>query len=274
MKRILCLALLTLSSVAQADGKLIGTAGVSTIEGAGGGGIVPWALISGYATRDELGGAAFYSNLTVDDYAVNVAGVSVGFNNRLEVVYAHHDFEIKASDTHIVQNIFSVKYRVFGDAIFSSAPQLSIGIQHKRLQDSDVAFSVGAADDTGTDVYLAATKVWLDGVFHRTTLLNATARLTKANQTGILGFGGQSSNDYKLQLELAAGVFLTRKLAIGMEYRQKPDNLGLGEDDWQDFWIAYFISKRFSVTGAYVDLGSIAGVPGQNGMYLSVQLSL
>lgn len=274
MKKILSLALLILSSVAQADGKLIGTPGVSTIEGVGGGGIVPWALISGYATRDEIGGAAFYNNVSVDDYGVNVAGVAVGFKNKLELSYAHNDFKIDASGTSIAQNIFSVKYRVHGDAIFTSSPQLSVGIQHKRLQDSEVAFAVGAADDVGTDVYLAATKVWLDGLLHRTTLLNATARLTKANQTGTLGFGSDNSNDYKLQLELAAGVFLTRKLAVGMEYRQKPDNLGLGEDDWKDFWVAYFLSKRLSLTGAYVDLGSIAGVPRQNGTYLSVQLSL
>ncbi len=274
MKRFLCLVLVALSSVAQADGKLIGTPGVSTIEGAGGGGIVPWALISGYATRDEIGGAAFYNNVSVDNYGVNVAGVAVGFKNKLELSYAHHDFKINASGTNITQNIFSVKYRVFGDAIFTSAPQFSIGVQHKRLQDSEVVFAVGAADDVGTDVYLAATKVWLDGLFHRTTLFNATARLTKANQTGSLGFGSQNSDDYKLQMELAAGVFLTRKLALGMEYRQKPDNLGLGEDDWKDFWVAYFFNKRFSVTAAYVDLGSIAGIAGQNGTYLSLQASL
>lgn len=36
-------------------GRLLLTGGVSTIEGAGGGGIVPWALIGGYGTRNELG---------------------------------------------------------------------------------------------------------------------------------------------------------------------------------------------------------------------------
>lgn len=33
-------------------GRLLLTGGVSTIEGAGGGGLVPWALIGGYGTRD------------------------------------------------------------------------------------------------------------------------------------------------------------------------------------------------------------------------------
>lgn len=36
-------------------GKLLATGGVSELEGAGGGGLTPWALISGYGTRDSYG---------------------------------------------------------------------------------------------------------------------------------------------------------------------------------------------------------------------------
>ena len=36
-------------------GKLLATGGVSQVEGAGGGGLTPWALISGYGTRDSYG---------------------------------------------------------------------------------------------------------------------------------------------------------------------------------------------------------------------------
>ena len=34
-------------------GKLTATGGVSQLEGAGGGGLTPWALITGYGTRDS-----------------------------------------------------------------------------------------------------------------------------------------------------------------------------------------------------------------------------
>ena len=34
------------------EGKLIGTAGLNQIEGSGGGGIVPWATLAGYDSRD------------------------------------------------------------------------------------------------------------------------------------------------------------------------------------------------------------------------------
>ena len=37
------------------QGKLLATGGVSAVEGEGGGGLTPWALISGYGTRDGVG---------------------------------------------------------------------------------------------------------------------------------------------------------------------------------------------------------------------------
>ena len=35
------------------QGKLLATGGVSQVEGAGGGGLVPWALITGYGSVDS-----------------------------------------------------------------------------------------------------------------------------------------------------------------------------------------------------------------------------
>jgi hypothetical protein len=78
---------------------------------------------------------------------------------------------------------------------------------------------------------------------------------------------------------------LRRDLAIGAEYRAKPDNfrdvtaLGAGalaEDDWADVFVAWAPSKHFSLTLAYVDAGKI--VPGvvnkrQTGAYLSAQVA-
>ena len=41
---------------AQDSSRLLATSGVTEVEGAGGGGLVPWALITGYGTRDQIGG--------------------------------------------------------------------------------------------------------------------------------------------------------------------------------------------------------------------------
>src|SRR5438874_9832371 len=41
------------SVLCAGDGRLLATGGATQIEGSAGGGIVPWAVLSGYATRSE-----------------------------------------------------------------------------------------------------------------------------------------------------------------------------------------------------------------------------
>ena len=121
-------------------------------------------------------------------------------------------------------------------------------------------------------------------------LVNGTLRATKANQNGLLGFGGKNParDSYSLQPELSVAYLLSRNVAVGAEYRFKPNNLealgraaGLGsalrEDDWKDIFIAWAPSKNLSVTLAYVDLGRVVpGITGnrkQTGAYLSAQVA-
>lgn len=117
----------------------------------------------------------------------------------------------------------------------------------------------------------------------RSFLVNGTVRFTKANQNGLLGFGGTAQDDYRPMAEGSIAILLRKDLAVGGEYRMKPDNLnpsilgaGLKEDDWHDMFIAYAPTKNISVTAAYVGLGKI--VPAvqsrtQSGFYLSGQVS-
>lgn len=122
---------------------------------------------------------------------------------------------------------------------------------------------------------MAATKVYLAGPFSRTWLVNATFRATRANQFGILGFGGDRSDSRSLQAEGSAAVFLHDSLVLGAEYRQKPDKLSaFREEDAWDVFLAWFPTKNLSVTAARVDLGNIATHPDQRGWYLSLQGSL
>lgn len=48
-------------------GKLLLTGGVSSIDGAAGGGLTPWALIGSNATEGELGGSAFLTTAGTRD---------------------------------------------------------------------------------------------------------------------------------------------------------------------------------------------------------------
>ena len=75
-------------TVDRTGGKLLLTGGVSQIEGAGGGGLTPWALIGGYGSRDQIGANAFYTRVDVDDYALDAYGAMVGLYDRVELSYA------------------------------------------------------------------------------------------------------------------------------------------------------------------------------------------
>jgi hypothetical protein len=253
-----------------ADGKLVGTAGLTQLEGSGGGGIVPWATISGYDSRDQISAGATATQVDVDNFRLVMLGANISFYDKVEVSIAQQRFEIKGAGVDIKQNIVGLKYKLYGDVVYSTWPQVSVGMQYKHLEDSAVASSVGAENSSsGTDFYLAATKVHLGAIAGYNAVWNITARATKANQMGILGFGGPQNNDYELMLEASAGILFSRHIAVGVEYRQKPDNLGLGEDDWTDYFVSYIPSKNFNLTLAWAKLGSIAGAPGQSGLYLS-----
>lgn len=253
------------------DGKLLATSGLVQIEGSGGGGIVPWATLSGYDTQDEISVSAVMTQVDLDDYRLNVMGVSASFYDRVEISAAHQRFDLKQLGGDIRQNVLGVKYRLYGDAVYSNFPQISIGLQHKKLEDGAIADLLGAdSSSSGTDYYIAATKIHLGAVAGFNAVWNVTARATKANQLGLLGFGGTQNGDHEIMLEASAGVLLSRNVAVGMEYRQKPDNLGLGEEDWIDYFVSYIPNKHIALTLAWAELGSIAGAEDQNGLYLSI----
>ncbi len=252
-----------------ANGKILATPGVSQVEGSAGGGLVPWAQLAGYATEDEWALSGYCSRASVDDFQLDSCGVQGNLFDRVELSYAEQRFDVDPLNLTLKQSITGVKVRLYGDVVYSTWPQISLGAQHKRLDTADIAFAVGAKDDSGTDVYLAASKVHLGMVAGYNLLWNATLRYTEANEMGLLGFGGAQGNG-AIQTELSAAVLLNQHLAVGVEYRQKPNNLGLGEDDWRDVFIAWFPNKHISVTAAYVQLGAIAAVPDQQGWYLSV----
>jgi hypothetical protein len=263
-----CLFLMSLPSVAS-SGKLLATPGVSQIEGSAGGGIVPWAQLAGYASENEVSVNGFCSRADVTDYTLDVCGAQLNLFNRVELSYAVQKFDVPALKTKIEQSVTGAKIRLYGDIVYSDWPQVSVGIQHKSLDDGTVAKLVGANDTSGTDVYLAASKLHLGAVAGYNWFWNVTTRYSEANQLGLLGYGG-ANNSAKIQLEASTAVFLSPQVAVGIEYRQKANNLNLGEQDWKDVFVAWIPNKNISVTAAYLDLGRIAGTNNQTGWYVSV----
>ncbi|WP_213999355.1 DUF3034 family protein [Arsukibacterium sp.] len=272
IRRMLVLLLACLPAIATAGSKIIATGGVTTIEGNAGGGIVPWAVINGYASSDEWALTTFASRVGVNDFSLQSGGVALSLDNKWELSYARQRFALESIGGSLSQDIFSVKYHLAGELLYTSIPQVSVGVQHKRNLDFDLPGAVGAASDNGTDVYLAASKVLFHQIAGRNLLLNGTLRASKANQTGLLGFGSAENNSYQLLFEGSAAVLLNYNLALGVEFKQKPDNLAFAaEQHWRDVFVAWFINKNVSLTGAYVDLGNIAGQGSQTGYYLALE---
>ncbi|MDZ4364261.1 DUF3034 family protein [Brevundimonas sp.] len=260
-------------------GKLLLTGGVSSIEGAGGGGLATWAVTTGYGAGDGIGANVHATWVDLPDYEFRSAGVAIGLWDRVELSAARQEFDTQdtgallglGSGFTFTQDVYGLKVRVLGDAVYGQdtwMPQVAVGVQYKTNDQGAVIAAVGGQDDEGVDLYVAATKLFLA----ESLLVNGTLRWTEANQTGLLGFGGDAEGDPSLQFEGSVGWLVSRNLVIGAEYRTKPDNLSFAEEeDWMDVYAAWAINKNLSVTAAWADLGSIATFDDQRGLYLSIQ---
>lgn len=263
------------------DGKLLLTGGVSTVEGSAGAGLATWSLIAGNETDAGIGGSVHATIVALPDFDLKSAGVAMGVRNRIELSYAHQAFDTRAAGAALglgrnftfSQDVFGAKLRLAGDAVYDQdklLPQISIAVQHKRANRDAVIAAVGGRAAHGTDFLVSATKI----VLSRSLVLGTTIRFTKANQFGLLGFGGDRHRRYAPQIEGSAGVLVTRRVLVGGEYRSKPDNLGFArEDDAYDLFAAWQVQRHVALTAAYTDLGAIATVTRQRGAFLSLQTS-
>lgn len=291
MKRFLCHVLLAMIGMAlvtpatarelRPGGKLLLTGGVSTVEGSAGGGLATWSLIAGNETDAGIGGTAHATLVALPDFDLKSIGGAVGIRNRVELSYAHQVFDTRQAGAALglgrnfkfTQDVFGVKVRVIGDAVYDQdkvLPQISVGVQYRRANQGAVIAAVGGKHARGTDFYLSATKV----VLSKSLVLGGTVRFTKANQFGLLGFGGDKSDKYRPQFEGSAGVLVSRRLLIGAEIRTKPDNLGFAREQKAfDAFAAWQFHRHLTATAAYTDLGDIATVKRQRGAFLSLQAS-
>lgn len=260
-------------------GKLLLTGGVSSVEGAAGGGLATWAVIGGNETEDGIGASVHATYVALPDFDLESFGATVGWRDRVELSYAHQRFDTRSAGATLglghgftfAQDVFGAKVRVLGDAVWdqdSILPQIAVGVQHKRADKAAILRAVGARQSSGTDFYASATKI----VLSRSVVLDTTIRWTNANQFGLLGFGGDKQPDRTVQFEGSAGMLLTPKLLVGGEYRTRPDNLGFArEDDGYDVFAAWSVRRNVAVTAAYTALGSIATIQRQRGILLSLQ---
>jgi hypothetical protein len=259
--------------------KLLLTGGITNLEGSAGGGLTPWAIIGGYGTTEEIGANAFFTNVHSKDYELRASGALIGIHDRVELSFAEQKFDTRqvgsllglGSGYKFTQKVYGAKVKLAGDAVLeqdSWLPQIAVGVQHKENDRGDLLHVLGIKSDKGTDYYISATKLLLA----QSVLLNGTLRFTKANQTGILGFGTAARDKYDAVVEGSVAWLLQKNLAVGAEFRQKPDQLTFKEHGWADLFIAWAPTKNVSLTLAFADLGNIVIKDKQKATYLSLQV--
>ena len=236
-------------------------------------------MLAGYGEQHEWGATAFATTVDLPDYRLDVAGLALAYDNRVELSFARQRFDLgtlvhrlNLPEDTLGQDVLGLKVRLFGDVIYDRLPQVALGLEYKHQTHFDIPSLVGARRDSDVEGYLAASRLFMGAAFGYNVLVNASLRYSRANETGLLGFGGDRRDSRSLLKEGSVALLLNPRWAVGVEYREKPDNLSFaGESDWADLFIGYFPNKHVSFVLAYARLGEIATLDNQNGTYLSVQ---
>jgi hypothetical protein len=149
-------------------------------------------------------------------------------------------------------------------------PAVSLGAHYKWNQDhEDINKQLaGTCDLLGSDhasgiEFTAVASKTIAKLLPRPLIVSAGLRNSDAIHTGLLGFAGERRTTF----EGSILYFLSDKLLIAGEYRQKPDlcdqitvngiHLVKAENDWWDIALAYIVNDHLTVAGGYADFGNI-----------------
>ena len=275
------------------------------IEGAGGGGLNPWALIANCNIKKAVTPAVFGTYGTTPNYDVYSAGINLSISKYAEVYYAHQSMGLPqsltstltsgagsilpadvANENSIDQDIVGGKLQVYGGN--GVIPALAVGMNY-HMTSAPIPLALGAHAN-GADFYVAGTGIY--PLLGSHIILDADIYITRSNYLGLLGQGGAGYRNYGAQGGASVGYFVRKDVVVGAEWRSFPgDNLfgaqsylqtalhdpgvNLKQSDWYDGFIAYMPNPQFSVVAAILDLGNMVNIPGhsvnsnQTGFYLS-----
>jgi hypothetical protein len=167
------------------------------------------------------------------------------FNARLNLV-KEGDFDQK----WVPAVTFGTHYK-YNDGIQQISDDLKPALGPGGLQ------AQGIRGDSGTDFTLYASKMLT--FLPRPVLLNVGGRATEGAHIGLLGF----TSGYEFVAEANVAVFVTDRLALAAEYRQKPNNykpignLVAREDDWWTIDAAYVVNKHLTLAAGYGHFGQV-----------------
>ena len=231
-------------------------------------------------------------------------GVTINIDGRWELGYAFErlglgDWPDEVKDIaglHVENNVglhnFNLRYMAIQEGDFDAEwmPAITVGahfkwnqgLDHLNRQTTIGAFpmglmnALGADRDHGVEFTAVASKTITD-LLPNPMIVSVGLRNGDAIHTGLVGFAGQRSTT----IEASIIYFLTERLALACEYRQKSDhlnNLTLGgtelvrqENDWWDILLAYVVNDNFTVAGGYVNYGNVLDDQADTGWALQLK---
>lgn len=260
---------------------------VMNIEGEGGGGLIPWAYLTNPPAEGQVFGKPTVGATYIfpQNFNVNVYHLNETITDRLELGYARTVFDTTnllgaVRVDELVMDTLHAKVLLLKET--DMLPAVSVSAEYKKNRDIDTAdknlglalTAAGMEDNSGFDYCLSITKMLKETPLRMPILFNVGARYTKAAQTGYLGF----SDDAKILPEVTLAIMPESNVAVGIEFRAKPDEYkavagvgSFGEDNWSDFFIAYFPTKGLSITGAVVNFGNIVNRNVNTGLYMNMK---
>jgi len=311
MKKTACSMLLASSLLIPFGQSAFANIPLLNIDGDGGGAIVPWAYISNASKDGGVGmPAASIWTWVSDSYTINFWPVAVSIGDRIELGFAYQNLDISTLKSDLrsdstdalaalrldtgLDNLQMITAHAKFQFVKESEnwPAMAISVSYKKALDVDklddnltsgaravlgaaspkVMKWLGVDDDAGFEVNLMATKLWKTKI----PLLTAVnLRYTQANQLGFLGF----SNDWSLNPEVTLAILPAANVAIGVEYKHKPDKLRsvndylnangvaggfsqlndytFGEDDFIDFFVAYLPTPNLTIAAGVANIGNV-----------------
>jgi hypothetical protein len=174
---------------------------------------------------------------------------------------------------HVVKHNFNARLMVIeegsNDCLWM--PAVTIGA-HLKVNDGHSAINrqtgglcdaLGVDHSTGIEFTAVATKTITDWL-PRPLIVSAGLRNGDAIHTGLLGFAGERRTTF----EGSVIYFLSDRLLLASEYRQKPDfcntfttptgkELVKGENDWWDVCLGYVVNDHLTIAGGYANFGNV-----------------
>jgi hypothetical protein len=229
---------------------------------------------------------AYLVNPPEGDAVLGLPSVSASFAaiGKIELGYAMERIglgdwpaDVKAAtgihiDNHAFVHNFNTRLMIVEEGSQDHAwiPAVTLGAHFKwndgrddiNKQMGGLCDTLGVDHDSGVEFTAVATKTISDWL-PRPLIISAGLRNGDAVHTGLCGFAGERRTTFEGSLI----YFLSDKLLLASEYRQKPDfchqfsaggkHLIKAENDWWDVCLGYVVNDHLTIAGGYADFGNV-----------------